>query len=432
MRILRQAAFVVISLSLLMVSQIQANGSDTVTCNGKQDIVRVAGASGVKQAMSWFGAHEEELTSRQLEVTRIPAPPFAEAQRALWLQERFRELGLEEVHEEAGNVFAVRPGSDPAAKYIALTAHLDTVFPAGTPLDVRREGDRLLGPGISDNGAGITALLALAAALRAGGARTLAPILFIGNVGEEGEGDLRGMRQVFADPRWRDSIGCTLVVDGAGNEAVVTEALGSRRFQVTVHGPGGHSWSDFGLPNPIVVLARAIDSFSRTSLPTQPKTSANIGIVSGGTSVNAIPESATMKVDIRSASMDEIDRVEQALRQAIEGAVRAERSSKLDGAKLDYEMQIIGDRPAAELPRNAPILPVLRAVGARLGIQTRVQRASTDANIPLSLGRQAVALGAGGNGGGAHTLHEWYDPAGRALGLQRILLTALALAGVQE
>ncbi len=415
-----------------MASQTQANGSETATCNAKQDIARLAGASGAKQALSWFGGHEEELANLQLAVTRIPAPPFREGERARWLQERFREQGLEDVHEEAGNVFAVRPGADSAGKYIALTAHLDTVFPAGTPLEIRREGDRLLGPGISDNGAGITALLALAAALRAGDIHTSAPILFIGNVGEEGEGDLRGMRQVFSDPRWKDSIGCTLVIDGAGSEAVVTEALGSRRFQVTVYGPGGHSWSDFGIPNPIVVLARAIESFNRAPLPSQPKTSANIGIISGGTSVNAIPESASMKVDIRSASMEEIDRVEQTLRHSVEEAIRAERAAASDAPKLDYEVKVIGDRPAAELPRNAPILPAVRAVDAHLGIQTRVQRASTDANIPLSLGRQAVALGAGGSGGGAHTLHEWYDPAGRALGLRRILLTALALAGVQE
>lgn len=433
MRTLRQPVFVVISLILGMSAIPQANGSDAATCDGAQNVAQVAASPQVKAAVAWFAAHQEELTNHQLNVTRIPAPPFGETLRARWLQERFRELGLEDVHEEGGNVFAVRPGADPAGKYIALTAHLDTVFPAGTPLEVRKEGARLLGPGIADNSAGITALLAIAAALRAGGVRTAAPLLFIGNIGEEGEGDLRGMRQVFTDPRWKDSIGCTVVIDGAGNEAVVTEALGSRRFQVTVHGPGGHSWSDFGTPNPIVALARAIDAFSRVPLPAQPKTSANIGIISGGTSVNAIPESASMKVDIRSASMEEIDQVERALRQALEESVRAERTAaKPDSPSLSYEIKPIGNRPAAELDRNAPILQVVRAVDARLGIQTRLQRASTDANIPLSLGRQAIALGAGGAGGGAHTIHEWYDPVARELGLQRILLTILGLAGVKE
>jgi acetylornithine deacetylase/succinyl-diaminopimelate desuccinylase-like protein len=410
----------------------QANGS-AATCDGAQDVARLAASSQVKAAFAWFTAHAEQLNTEQMDVTRIPAPPFGEMLRARWLQERFRQLGLEDVHESGGNVFAVRPGTASGQKYIALTAHLDTVFPAGTALNVHRDGERLFGPGIADNGAGLTALLALAAAMNAAQVQTAAPILFIGNVGEEGEGDLRGMREIYSDPRWKNSIGCTVVVDGAGSETVVSAALGSRRFQVTVRGPGGHSWSDFGAPNPIVVLARAIETFSRTPVPTEPKTSFNVGVISGGTSVNSIPESATMKVDIRSASTAEIERLEKALRQALDEAVRAGRSdAKTEASALTAEVKLIGSRPGAELSPDAPILHVLRAVDAHLGINTRVQRASTDANIPLALGMQAIALGAGGAGGGAHTVHEWYDPTGRELGLQRILLTVLALAGVQE
>ncbi len=416
-----------------MVLNPQANGASAATCDGAQEVVRLAQAPVVKSAMQWFAAHEPELADRQLEVTRIPAPPFGEMLRARWLMERFRALGLEDVHEEAGNVFAIRPGAEAGKKYIALTAHMDTVFPAGTALDVRREGQRLYGPGIADNSTGLVALLAIAEALSTAHVETAAPLLFVGNIGEEGEGDLRGMREIFSDSRWQNAIGCTVVVDGAGSETVVTEALGSRRFQVTVHGPGGHSWSDFGAPNPIVVLARAIETFSRVHVPDEPKTSFNVGVISGGTSVNAIPESATMKVDIRSVSMAEIERLEHALRQALEEAVRAERiEAKTDATALTAEVKLIGSRPAAELPPNAPIVQVVRAVDAHLGIATKAQRASTDANIPLSLGRPAIAVGGGGTGGGAHTVHEWYDPRSRELGLKRILLTVLALAGVKE
>ncbi len=428
MRILPTPAVVVISLVLAMTVTPEARGSGGASSAAAQEVARVAESRGVRVALAWFASHSDEISAQQIEATSIPAPPFGEAPRGRWLQQRFLDLGLE-VHEQGGNVFAIRRGQAPGEKYIALTAHLDTVFPPGTPLHVHREGDRIYGPGIADNGAGLAALLAIAGALNAAHIRTAAPLLFIGNVGEEGEGDLRGMRAIFSSPRWKDAIGCTIVVDGAGNDTLVSEALGSRRFQVTVRGPGGHSWSDYGTANPIIVLARAIDAFGRVPVPDEPKTSTNVGVISGGTSVNAIPESATMKVDIRSAMTSEIDRLEQALRQSLENAVGSQREQANAQGGLTYEIKQIGSRPAAELDPQAPILQVLRAVDGQLGITTRLQRASTDANIPLSLGMQAVAVGAGGTGGGAHTVHEWYDRRTRELGLQRILLSVLALAG---
>ena len=203
------------------------------------------------------------------------------------------------------------------------------MFPAGTGVTVRREGNRLYGPGISDNSAGITALLALAGAMGHAEIHTEWPLVFVGNVGEEGEGDVRGMRYIFAEPRWRDAIEATLVLDGAGTDTIVTEALGSKRFLVTIFGPGGHSWSDFGTANPIVVLARAIDQFARTPVPASPKTTFNIGVISGGTSVNSIPESATIKVDIRSAAGEQVERLERALREAVERAVAQEPRATL-------------------------------------------------------------------------------------------------------
>ena len=410
----------------------------------QQEIASLAALPAPRAASAWLRAEEPQFASWQLEMARISAPPFGEAARSAWLQERFRALGLNEVHtDEVGNVFGVhhaRQLSKSSAKqYTALSAHIDTVFPAGTPLNLRQHGSRLYGPGVSDNGAGAAALLAVAAALRAAKIALATPLLFIGNVGEEGEGDLRGMRHIFSQPKWKDSIRHSLILDGAGSDTIVAEALGSRRFEIIVRGPGGHSWSDFGMPNPILVLAHAIHTFSQTVLPTSPKTTFNVGVIRGGTSVNSIPESASMRVDIRSTSMAEMERLEASLRFAVEQAVEAEsRSSERRSPSqkrssgLTYEVVPIGNRPAGELDSNARILKVIRAVDAHLGNAAQIQRASTDANIPLSLGREAIAIGGGGVGGGAHTLQEWFDCTGRDLGLKRILLTLLALTGVAE
>src|SRR2546421_5177614 len=289
----------------------------------QQDIARLSASPEFQSASNWFRAQEPQLAHWQLEMAHIPAPPFGEAARGAWLAERFQEIGLDDVHsDDVGNVFGVHPGF--GRSYVALSAHIDTVFPAGTPLSVRQQGTRLYGPGVSDNGAGVTAMLAIAAVLRAVRIRHALPLVFIGNVGEEGEGDLRGMRHIFSAPRWKESIAHILVLDGAGSDTIVAEALGSRRFEVIVRGPGGHSWSDFGAPNPIVVLAKAIEMFAATPVPTTPKTTFNIGVIRGGTSVNSIPESASMKVDIRSTSMAEMERLERALRQSLEAAIEEE------------------------------------------------------------------------------------------------------------
>jgi acetylornithine deacetylase/succinyl-diaminopimelate desuccinylase-like protein len=364
----------------------------------QHEVARLAASPEVRSAFNWFRTQEAQLTHWQMEMARIPAPPFGESARGAWLAERFREVGLDDVR-------------------------IDDVY----------------GPGVSDNGAGVTALLGIASLLRNVRVRHALPFVFIGNVGEEGEGDLRGMRHIFSTPRWKDSIAYSLVLDGAGADTIVAEALGSRRFEVIVRGPGGHSWSDFGAPNPIVILAKAIETFTATPVPTTPKTTFNIGVIRGGTSVNSIPESASMKVDIRSTSMTEMERLEQALRLALNRAVEDETmaaemrsSAQKRPPGVSCEVVVIGNRPAGELQAGARILQVVRAVDAQLSNAAQVQRASTDANIPLSLGQEAVAIGGGGSGGGAHTLQEWFDSNGRELGLKRILLTMLALAGVGE
>jgi len=403
-----------------------------VVRSAQRQVSHLAGINQVHDAFAWFRKQGRELEDLQLEVTAIPAPPWGEAARSEWLAARFADFGLSDVHrDELGNVFGIRPGIDSGAPFIALSAHIDTVFPSDTRVSVRRDAGKLYGPGVSDNSSGITALLAIAGAMQATGLPNTAPIVFIGNVGEEGEGDLRGMRYIYQQPRWSANIASLLVIDGAGTDTIIAEGLGSRRYEVTVRGHGGHSWSDFGVANPIVALARVIDRFTRTPVPVSPKTTYNIGIISGGTSVNSIPESATMRVDTRSASVDELDRLERALHESVDHAI-PEITGRKKQELLTAEVRVIGNRPAADLPTDSPLLKMIRAVDAHLGNTARIQRASTDANIPLSLGRQAIAIGSGGSGGGAHTIHEWYDSTGRDLGLKRILLLTLALAGVAD
>jgi len=407
--------------------------SDASRTSTQREIARIAEMRGVHAAFSYLHNQELEFRRWQRELTEIPAPPFGEAARSEWLRNRFTALGLENVQvDELGNVLGTLHGKR-AAPMVGISAHLDTVFPQGTALQTREEANRLFGPGISDNAAGVIALLAVATALKRTQLQPASNIVFIGNVGEEGEGNLRGMRHLFSASPWRDLIHSLLVIDGAGTDTFVNQALGSRRFEVTFRGPGGHSWSDFGVPNPIVLLSRALARFSEVHIPDSPRTTFNIGVISGGTSVNSIPESATARVDLRSASMEELQKLEDRLRECVAEAWReaphAHRSGEL---KVTLAIESIGDRPAAELPANARILQIVRAADKHLRIESFPRLASTDANVPLALGIEATTIGAGGDGGGAHTLREWFDCSNRDLGLKRILLVLLALTGVQE
>jgi tripeptide aminopeptidase len=399
----------------------------------QQEVARIAALRAVHSAFLYLHNQEMEFRRWQRELAEIPAPPFGEAARSEWLLQRFSSLELADVHaDELGNVFGrMQPGDTQSV--VGISAHLDTVFPSGTSLETREEGNRLYGPGISDNAAGVVAMLAIASALKRAELRLGSNVVFIGNVGEEGEGNLRGMRHIFASSRWRDAIRSLLVIDGAGTDTYVSQALGSRRFEVTFRGPGGHSWSDFGVPNPIVLLAQALARFSQVAVPDSPRTTFNIGVIHGGTSVNSIPEVATARVDLRSASMDELHKLEERLRECVNEAWSEVPLSWRSGEpKVRFAIESIGDRPAAELPADARILEVLRAVDTHLRIKSIPRLASTDANVPLALGKEATTIGTGGDGGSAHTLREWFDCSNRDLGLKRILLTLLTLTGVNE
>jgi tripeptide aminopeptidase len=383
----------------------------------------------VRAALDWFAKNLKWINDLQSALTEIPAPSFQEEKRAASLRAVFAAEGLPVQTDKLGNVIAELRGANDK-ECILIAAHLDTVFPADTDVKVRREGERLLAPGISDNGTGLAALVAIARALQAAKLRPQRTILFAANVGEEGEGNLRGMRALI--DAYRPRLRAVIVLDGSGTDHVTTKALASRRLEVTITGPGGHSWSDFGMVNPINALVRGSVRFINTKIPVSPRTTFNLGQVEGGTSVNSIPHEAKLKVDLRSESEDELVRLETALRDCIATGVKDETDNARDRSKgkLEWKVELIGSRPGGELAADSSLLASLRAADDYLGNQSRIERSSTDANIPLSMGIEAIAIGAGGNGGGAHSLQEWYEPAGRELGLQRALLTLLGVSGV--
>jgi tripeptide aminopeptidase len=387
----------------------------------------------ISHVLDFLRSTASATTEEQIRITEIPAPPFQEATRAAYMKKLMSSAGLHVESDSIGNVIGEYPGS--SSDIVMLTAHLDTVFPAGTDVQVKREGGRLLAPGISDNGTGLTALLALAKAFRDAKIKTNLRILFVADVGEEGEGNLRGIRALVDS--YKKNLKYVIALDGSSTEYVTTAALASRRVEISIAGPGGHSWSDFGVPNPIHALGRGIARFVVARVPESPRTSLNIGEIEGGTSVNSIPSSAMMKVDLRSESEPELAKLEGLLRDAVrtgideEMAAARERGMAGGTSLLELKISVLGVRPAGELPENSPILAALQAADSRLGNRSRKERSSTDANIPLSLGIAAISVGAGGRSGGAHTLEEWYDPTGREVGLQRVALTVLGVAGLE-
>jgi tripeptide aminopeptidase len=380
-------------------------------------------------ALKNLDAAGSAVTDEQIRITEIPAPTFNEAARGAYLAKLLSGAGLKVTTDDVGNVIGERPGR--SSDIVLVVAHLDTVFPDST-VRVRRDGDRLYAPGISDNGTGLVALVMMARALRDAHLQTDQTILFVADVGEEGEGNLRGMRKLAETYRGR--LRYVIALDGASTDYVITTALASRRVEVTINGPGGHSWSDFGSPNPIHAAARAIAQFVNTPVPENPRSSFNVGEIQGGTSVNSIPASASLKVDLRSESEAELAKLETALRKSMQSGISDEmaaaRSRGMGGKPLDVEFKVLGVRPAGALSQDSPLRAAVQLADDYLGNQSRSELSSTDANIPLSLGIPAIAIGAGGLSAGAHSPGEWYNPLGREMGLKRALLTVLAVAGI--
>ncbi len=401
-------------------------------------VTALAALRPVHAAFSWLHGNPQKIMDWQAELVAIPAPPFGEQARSEWLAKHFRAAGLSNVRtDEVGNVMGTLPAAnlppESTGPVVVLSAHLDTVFPADTPINIVRDGDRLLAPGASDNGAGVAGMLAIIHALLDAKVELPAPIIFLGNVGEEGEGDLRGVRHFYQHQPLASRIAGHIVLDGAGADSVVTQALGSRRFQVTINGPGGHSFTDAGTANPIIALGAALAQLAEISLPEEPRTTLSVGTIRGGTSVNSIPESASATIDFRSTDSGQLVRLEVALHRAVEDAVVHWNARTRDVASnserpLSFSISKIGDRPAAALPNESPMLESLRAVDRHLRLRTDLRLGSTDANIPLSLGVPALSMGAGGEGGGAHTQAEWYSSKDREAGLRRVLLFTLAVA----
>lgn len=392
----------------------------------------LAGSPAVRERLQWFTREKQWINDQHLRLVRIPAPTFFEQERAEYMAARFRELGCEVRMDGAGNVVAL-PRKAAGEPYVVVSAHLDTVFAPRTPEEIAVQPDGgLRGPGVSDNGAGLAGLLALAASLDEGPPLPdlHCGLLLLANVCEEGEGNLNGMRHFCEDSPLGSQARAFLVLDGPAMDHITSTALESRRFEISMTGPGGHSWSDFGTANPVHALGRAITLFLEEEpelhSPGGARSSFNFGWVEGGSGVNSIPTLARAKVDLRSETGDVVSAMCSLLSACVERAAAVE-NRRASAGQLGFRIRPIGRRPGGRLPEDSPLLAHLRAVEAHLGIRSRPDCSSTDANIPLSMGLPAVSLGAGGSGGGAHTPSEWFHPRGRDLGLKRIFLTACLL-----
>jgi acetylornithine deacetylase/succinyl-diaminopimelate desuccinylase-like protein len=402
--------------------------------NATETIAAIRADARFERACATLAAEHERTVRDLITLTEIPAPPFGEEKRAAAYLEMLRAHGLEEVEQdEIGNVMGLRRGFG-NGDILVVAAHLDTVFPAGTDVRVRREGTRLFAPGISDDTWSLAVNLAYLRALDASGIRTRHDILFVGDVGEEGLGDLRGVRHLFAQSRHRPRIRAFLTVDSPDVDGIVSGGVGSRRYRVTFRGPGGHSYSAFGLVNPMYAMAEAARALAAVLVPKAPPTTHCVSVVSGGTSINAIANAVTIEVDLRSASAAELERLDRRFLEIVEEAVAGENAARSTAAGVIVaDIQRVGDRPAGETPEGAPIRGFAAAAVAAEGYAPRFEFSSTDANVPMSLGIPALKIGAGGRGGRAHSLDEWLDVEPREVlrGMRSSLATILALAGME-
>jgi len=389
------------------------------------------------QAMAAIDRDHERLVSEIVTLTEIPAPPFKEDRRGAAYLEMLRGHGLSMVErDEAGNVMGVRRGTGPAGgPMLAVVAHMDTVFPEGTNVTVKRQGTRLLAPGVGDNTRSLAVLLAMMRAMDEARIQTTGDILFVGNVGEEGQGDLRGVKYLLQKGKYKDRIKQFLAVDGAGTgESIANGAVGSKRYRVTFKGPGGHSYSDFGLVNPAFAMGAAMTKFGAITVPRSPKTTFSVGVVGGGTSVNSIPFEMWMEVDMRSESPLELEKVETQFLTIVKQAAADENKARdTKSGSVTADIRLIGDRPPGVTPETSAIARAAAATVRALGMTPVFEYSSTDANFPISLGIPALRLNSGGIDGQAHALDEWtdVDKTASLKGIRALMATVLTLAGFQ-
>jgi tripeptide aminopeptidase len=385
----------------------------------------ISGSAAFAAARACIHDTDAQTIADMCAATAIAAPGGAEAERGRWLAARLESSGLTARTDEAGNVIALTPAADTAAGDIVVAAHLDTVFTADTDLTLHRDGDHYRAPGISDNARGLAGMLALARALAAAGWPTRAPVAFVGTVGEEGAGDLRGAKHYLAQHAGRTA--AFIALDGAGASRIIHAGVGSRRLRVQFRGPGGHSWSDWGAPNAVHAAGRAIAALCALELPAEPRTTLTVARVGGGTSINTIPADAWIELDLRSEQRDPLRdlerRVHDTLRQAATDGSTGDETMTCDSA-------VIGDRPAGVTAAAHPLVRLAEEATRAIGLVPELTSSSTDANVAMSLDIPAIAIGAGGAAGGTHTTGEWYENADGALGIERALLIVLGAAGL--
>jgi acetylornithine deacetylase/succinyl-diaminopimelate desuccinylase-like protein len=374
-----------------------------------------------------LAARDDAILRTQITVAQIAAPTGEEHERGGWVARRFADCGLSDVHtDDAGNVVGRRDGNAELPP-VVICAHLDTVFPRDTDLSIRRDGDRLIGPGINDNGRGLAVMLALAAEIDGVRLRTQHPVEFVATTGEEGLGDLRGAKHYFAH-RGRDAH-AMVALDGAGDERIIHRALGSRRFRISYSGPGGHSWAAFGVPNAVHAAANAASRLASLTLPSSPRTTLSVGRIGGGLSVNSIPDRAWLEIDSRSTSATALDDIERAIRTIATIAADDENAKRAAGTRsLAVEVESIGARPCGETPADHSLVQAALEATRLVGRQPDLALASTDANVAISHGIPAIAIGAGGRGGDAHTRSEWFDNLHGTLGVARALTIVMTTA----
>ena len=373
-------------------------------------VQRIRGSAQFAEASAFIDADYDRFVNELVALTEIPAPPFKEQARAQAYLEMLRRQGLSDVEIDAeGNAMGVRKGTA-GGSMVAVLAHLDTVFPEGTDVKVKRQGTRLMAPGVGDNTRGLALMLAVVRAMQAARFQTTSDVLFVGNVGEEGEGDLRGVKYLLRQGKYKDRIKQFIAIDGGDQSSLTNGGVGSLRYRVTFKGPGGHSYGAFGLVNPAFAMGEAIAKFSRMHVPVEPRTTFNVGVVSGGTSVNSIPSEVSMDVDMRSESCAELKKVNDAflalVRQAVDGENGARSTRE---GKIEADPKLIGDRPCGETPPTSPIVQTAAAVVKAFGLTPRYSISSTDSNVPMNMGIPAVTIGRGGPGGRGHAPDEWTD-----------------------